>query len=94
MEAFGSAFVDADEVVLTDVYAASEEPIPGATSEAMAAAIRRLAARPVSVVGDLDELVAALAARARPGDAVLTLGAGSIGTVPRRLLRVLQEAAA
>jgi UDP-N-acetylmuramate--alanine ligase len=94
MEAFGSAFVDADEVVLTDVYAASEEPIPGATSEAMADAIRRLAARPVLVVGDLDELVAALAARARPGDAVLTLGAGSIGSVPRRLLRVLQEAAA
>jgi UDP-N-acetylmuramate-alanine ligase len=47
----------------------------------------------VSVVKSLDELVPLLAAHAKPGDAVLTLGAGSIGTVARRLLRALEEAA-
>ena len=86
MESFGDAFADADEVVLTEIYAASEEPIPGVTAEALAEAIRRRTLRPVSVVRTLDELVTMLAAHARPGDAVLTLGAGSIGTVGRRLL--------
>ena len=94
MDAFGAAFADADEVVLTDIYAASEDPIPGVTVEALAAAIERHTGRPVSVARTLDELVAALTARARPGDAVLTLGAGSIGSVPKRLLRALEEKAA
>jgi UDP-N-acetylmuramate--alanine ligase len=94
MESFGDAFSDADEVVLTDIYAASEDPIPGVTAEALAEAIRRRALRPVSVVKTLDELVPMLVAHARPGDAVLTLGAGSIGTVATRLLRALQEEAA
>jgi len=94
MEAFGDAFSDADEVVLTEIYAASEDPIPGVTADALAEAIRRRALRPVSVVKTLDELVPMLVAHARPGDAVLTLGAGSIGTVATRLLRALQEQAA
>jgi UDP-N-acetylmuramate--alanine ligase len=94
MDAFGSAFADADEVVLTDIYAASEDPIPGVTIEALAAAIAQRAGCPVSVARTLDELVVALAARAKPGDAVLTLGAGSIGSVPKRLLRALEEKAA
>jgi UDP-N-acetylmuramate--alanine ligase len=94
MDAFGSAFADADEVVLTEIYAASEDPIPGVTIEALAAAIARRAGCPVSLTGTLDELVVALAAKAKPGDAVLTLGAGSIGSVPKRLLRALEEKAA
>jgi UDP-N-acetylmuramate--alanine ligase len=93
MDSFGEAFSEADEVVLTDIYAASEDPIPGVTADALAESIRRRALRPVSVVKTLDELVPLLAAHARPGDAVLTLGAGSIGTVGRRLLRLLEEAA-
>jgi len=94
MDAFGSAFAGADEVVLTDIYAASEDPIPGVTIEALAAAIAQRAGCPVSVARTLDELVVMLAAKAKPGDAVLTLGAGSIGSVPRRLLRALEEKAA
>ncbi len=94
MDAFGAAFKDADEVVLSDIYAAGEDPIPGVTIEALAAAIAQGAGCPVSVARTLDELVVALAARAKPGDAVLTLGAGSIGSVPKRLLRALEEKAA
>jgi UDP-N-acetylmuramate--alanine ligase len=93
MESFGDAFADADEVVLTEIYPASEDPIAGVTADALADTIRRRTRRPVSVVKTLDELVPVLAAHARPGDAVLTLGAGSIGTVARRLLRALEEAA-
>jgi len=90
MEEFGAAFADADDIVLTDIYAAGEESLPGITSEALAAAIERHGGRRPHVVHSLDELVEAVVARARTGDAVLTLGAGSIGTVPRRLLQRLE----
>ena len=89
MEAFGPSFRDADEIVLTDVYAAGEERIPGVTVEALADAIRHGSGRPVRVVPHLDDLVSALVSLARPGDAVITLGAGSIGTVPERLVDAL-----
>ena len=91
MHEFGPAFADADEVVLTDIYAASEEPIAGVTVEALAESVARASGRPVRIVKPIDRLAAELAAAARPGDAVLTLGAGSIAAVPRRLLAALRE---
>jgi UDP-N-acetylmuramate--alanine ligase len=91
MNEFGRSFAEADEIVLTDIYAAGEDRVPGVTIDRLADVIRRHAGRPVHVAPTLDALVDELAARARPGDAVLTLGAGSIGSVPRRLLSVLQK---
>ena len=91
MEAFGPSLRDADEIVLTDIYAAGEDPIPGVTIHAAAEAIRRGSGRPVRVVRRLDDLVSELVLVARPGDAVITLGAGSIGTVPKRLVAALME---
>ena len=91
MDAFGPAFVDADEIVLTDVYAAGEDQIPGATIDRLAESIRRGSGRPVHVVRDLDEVVPAVLSLATPGDAVITLGAGSIGTVPKRLVEALAQ---
>jgi UDP-N-acetylmuramate--alanine ligase len=90
LEAFGPAMKDADEIVLTDIYAASEEPIAGVTIEALADSVRRGSGKPVHVVRTLDELVPALVRIARPGDAVITLGAGSIGTVPAKLIDALK----
>jgi UDP-N-acetylmuramate--alanine ligase len=89
MDAFGPSFKDADEILLTDIYAAGEDEIPGVTLDALAESIRRGAGRPVRVVRRLDDLVAELASVAKPGDAVITLGAGSIGTVPGRLVEAL-----
>jgi UDP-N-acetylmuramate--alanine ligase len=89
MEAFGPSFAVADHVVLTDIYAAGEDPIADVTVDALAAAIRRGTRAPVDVVPALDDLVAALVRIARPGDMVMTLGAGSIGSVPARLIDAL-----
>ena len=50
MPEFAAALAAADEVVLTDIYPAGEEPIPGVDVEALAAAVNRRRARPVSVV--------------------------------------------
>jgi UDP-N-acetylmuramate--alanine ligase len=88
-DAFGPALSGADEIVLTDIYAAGEEPIPGVTAEALAAAIGAGSGRPVHLVGPLDAVVPELLRIVNPGDAVITLGAGSIGTVPRQLTAAL-----
>ena len=89
MNAFGPALAGADHVVLTDVYAAGEERIPGVTLEALAAAVRQSLSVPVETAPTLDELVASIVGAARPGDVVITLGAGSIGSIPDRLVEAL-----
>ena len=71
MSEFGAALAAADEVVLTDIYAASEEPIPGVTIEALAAAVNAGRSTPVHVVPKLDEVAARgrrPGASRRPGD--------------------------
>ena len=93
LERFGTALAAADEVVLTAVYAAGEPPVPGATAEAVAAAVRRRAFLPVQVIAALDDVAGHVAATSRAGDVVLTLGAGSIGAVPRRILDALRRGA-
>ncbi len=88
---FGPALAGADRIVLTDIYAASEEPIPGVTLDALADAVRAHVRVPVDVAPTLDEVVSAVVKAARPGDVVITLGAGSIGTLPDRLVDALQR---
>jgi len=90
MQAFGPALASADHIVLTDIYAAGEEPIPDVTLDALAKAIRSTVNVPVDVAPRLEDVVATIAGLARPGDLVITLGAGSIGTVPDRLLEALR----
>lgn len=88
-EAMGRALGAADEVVLTDVYLAREEADPEITGAYVARSVPLPADR-VAVVPDLDDLAAELARRARPGDLVLTLGAGTITTVGPRVLELLR----
>jgi UDP-N-acetylmuramate--alanine ligase len=59
------------------------------TLQTLGAAIRRSVKVPVDLVPRLDDLVPAIVRVARPGDIVITLGAGSIGTVPDRLVEAL-----
>jgi UDP-N-acetylmuramate--alanine ligase len=89
MDDFGPALAGADHIVLTDIYGAGEDPIHGVTLEALAASVRRSTTAPVEVVPGLEDVAPAVARIARPGDVVITLGAGSIGTVPDRLLDLL-----
>jgi UDP-N-acetylmuramate--alanine ligase len=89
---FGRSLAEADHVVLTDIYAAGEDPISGVTVETLAADIRNATGRPVDVVAKLGDVAPAIARIARPGDLVITLGAGSIGTVPESLIGLLSPA--
>ena len=87
---FGRALGAADEVVLTDIYAAGEAPIPGVTIEAVADSVRAVSACPVHIVKHIGALPGAVSALVRDGDLVVTMGAGSIGTVGDRILDQLR----
>jgi UDP-N-acetylmuramate--alanine ligase len=89
MTEFGTALAAADEVVLTDIYAAGEAPMAGVTVEALTEAVRAAAGCPVHLVKRLEDLPAAVAGLLRPGDLVLTLGAGSIGGVGDQILAAI-----
>ncbi len=91
LDAFGPALAGADEIVLTDIYAAGEDPIPGVTIERLAETVRSGSGRPVHVVKALKDVVPMLLTIVRPGDAVITLGAGSIGTLPKTLMQALTQ---
>jgi UDP-N-acetylmuramate--alanine ligase len=90
MEDFGPSFSGAAEIVLTDIYAAGETAIEGVTIETLASAVRRTAGVPVHVIKKLDDIPAQVAQLSRPGDLVLTLGAGSIGAIGDRILAALR----
>lgn len=92
MDEFARSFNQADCVYLLDIYAASETPIEGVTSEALAERMRGYGHRSVVLAGTLDEAVDAVARDAAPGDLVMTLGAGSVWQAGDRILSRLEEA--
>lgn len=90
-KAFGASFDHADRVVLTDVYGAGEEPVPGVTGKLIADAVcSALPGRPVAYLPHRDELVAYLQSSLRRGDAVLTMGAGDVTSLGDELLATLE----
>jgi UDP-N-acetylmuramate--alanine ligase len=91
-EDFITAFNDADFVVMTEIYAAGEEKIPGIESAPLVEAICAHGHRNAHFVADLDAVVDRLVDELRSGDLVITLGAGSISALGQRLLNSLQEA--
>jgi len=93
LDAFGPAFQGADAIVLTDIYAAGEAPIPGITVERLADSIREGSSSPVELIKDLAAVPAAVAQLVRAGDLVITLGAGSIGTVGDKILDAIRARA-
>jgi UDP-N-acetylmuramate--alanine ligase len=78
----------ADEVVVLDVYLAREDADPAVTGALVADAVP-LPPEAVAFVPDFDAVPAELVARARPGDLVLTLGAGSVTKLGPRVLELL-----
>jgi UDP-N-acetylmuramate--alanine ligase len=90
---FGRAFAGADLVVLTDIYPAGEDPIPGVDLESLARTVAGDFHGELQSVKSLNDVPRALARAARPGDLIVLLGAGSIGTIWQNVLDELGRAA-
>jgi UDP-N-acetylmuramate--alanine ligase len=93
---FARAFADADTVQVLDIYAASEQPIPGVDAPSLVEAIRRTGTvgGGVEYAESMAAGVEALAQSAREGDVILTLGAGSVSQAGAMLLQALGAAEA
>jgi UDP-N-acetylmuramate--alanine ligase len=89
---FSGAFNDADSVIVLPIYAASEEPIPGVTAERLAERVKKTNGEArVEFLPDFAAAVGTVAAQARDGDLILTLGAGSVSQLALQILAALAE---
>ncbi len=87
---FGQALGLADEVVVMDVYAAREDPVPGVSGQLVADAVP-LPPERVAFVASWSAVADAVLARLRPGDLLLTVGAGDVTLLPDEVLARLGE---
>jgi len=90
-EDFRRSFNDADVLVITDIYAAGERPIEGITGEKLAEAISSAGHKNVVYSSTLQGGIEFMLREAREGDAVLTIGAGSVGRVTDELALLLDS---
>lgn len=88
---FQTCFHKADYLVMSDIYAASEEPIPGVTGESLLEATKLHGQRYTRYIGELEKMAEKLLPMLQAGDLVLTLGAGNIVRVGEELLQLLQK---
>ena len=93
LEEFGTAFHQADDLFLLDIYGASEPSIEGVNSQVLVEKIRSYGHRAAHYAPTMEEGIAAIAAAAQPGDLVITLGAGSVSQAADKILDKLREAA-
>ncbi|HEX8136204.1 MAG TPA: UDP-N-acetylmuramate--L-alanine ligase [Pyrinomonadaceae bacterium] len=90
MDEFARSFNNADVLFVTDIYAASEDPIEGITAEALTDAIKRYGHKSARYVGALDGAAEVLRGQVRSGDLVITLGAGPVYRAGEQLLELLR----
>jgi UDP-N-acetylmuramate--alanine ligase len=90
-DAFGRALAEADALWVTDVFPARELPIEGVTGELVSGAARAAGAPQVHDHAAIDDVHEAIVRTLRPGDVVVTMGAGSVEEVGPRLLAALRE---
>jgi len=88
-EDFRRAFNLADILVLTDIYSASEAPIPGVTSGALAKAVGEAGHKNVIYLRSMQESIEFLLREAKPGDAIMTIGAGNVSRASNELMVLL-----
>jgi UDP-N-acetylmuramate--alanine ligase len=91
MGEFARSFNNADTLLVTDIYAASEEPIEGVTAESLTEAIKRYGHKDAHYIGDLDKAAQLIRERVQPGDMVITLGAGTVNRVSDQILDLLRD---
>jgi UDP-N-acetylmuramate--alanine ligase len=90
-EEFYTAFHEADILLLTEIYGASEAPIPGVTAEALLNGIKQHGHRHAYFEPTFERLLDKTMDILAPGDVVLSLGAGNIWQAGEKLLEMMQD---
>ncbi len=83
---FVAAFDDTDQLFVTDIYSAGEEPIPGITAEMLAADIQSHGHRSAAYIGSIDSAIQTISMALKQGDLLITLGAGNVYKVGEGIL--------
>ena len=91
MDEFASAFNNADVLLVTDIYAASEIPIEGVNAEVLTNRIKSYGHKSAEYIGSVEAGAERLRDIVREGDLVITLGAGTVTRVGDQLLGLLQD---
>lgn len=87
---FTNAFSDADTLIITDIYSAGEKPIPGVSAELLVEGIKKNCGKEVIYLPKQDDIVTCIAKYAKPGNLILTMGAGNIYMVGEKIVRALK----
>lgn len=88
---FGKSFFDSDLLIVTDIYPAREEPIPGITGELIVSKAKEYGHKEVFYIPQKEEVVPFLLKILKPDDLVITMGAGDIFKVGENLFSALQS---
>ncbi|WP_031498616.1 UDP-N-acetylmuramate--L-alanine ligase [Bryobacter aggregatus] len=91
MDDFAGSFFDADSVTVLPIYAASEEAIAGVSSETLVEKMRGQGQRDVEYSPSLEAAARSLAAKAKSGEMILTLGAGTVSQAGEMILAELSK---
>jgi UDP-N-acetylmuramate--alanine ligase len=90
-EKFGKVFFDADCVIINDIYSANESPISGISGETIFKEIKKSNHRQIKYLPSKDNILSYLYEIVRPGDIIITMGAGDIWTVGQELAKQLKK---
>lgn len=91
LEEFATAFVDCDELILADIYAASETPLEGINSELLANEINRVTGKEVKCISSFEVIKDYILKVAEPGYLLLTVGAGNVYQIGEMCVKGLKE---
>ena len=91
LDEFAVAFRDADQLIVTDIYAASEDPIPGITGKLLADKVRETTGQQVEYLPDQPTILDKLEHEAQSGDLIMTIGAGDIFKLGEHLVQALER---
>ena len=90
MKSFGTAFNQADILILTDIYSAGEKPIPGVTSEALIREIESSGHEDVYFEPKMENIPALIQKIVQPHDMIIVMGAGSIYRIIPDIIKSLK----
>ena len=89
LDDFPEAFAAADKVILTNIYAASEQPLAGVSSRELADRMRKRGID-VTEIDDVEEIIKYALSLLQPGDLLITMGAGDVTEIGHRLANCLK----